>query len=676
MLSKLDELFKHLPDCEVFEQFSFLNVYGEQSIETRCFGLRLNLNDQTRHLLPYWNKFSLDPSLYPPMSFEVLDVVLPHSWARNKSYYNKNMWDLPQDWALKIRLPDLGDTWISMTSWLAETVFGVHLAESQSGKLVFMQGTKLVARLDRDSWELLAEFSYDKNTPEFTFMWDSLNRHARTWAPVSFKNTLRHVVRNHKGYTPTHDLTMPGLSKIYKSKLRALVDELDQREDFVALAKFRSIVTEAGRTIAKVKISTVLNAEFDKISTADELKNFVLSFENSDRFFENLSAYRANRKTAVKKDADRALVKIFDELKEMPFTAESHPVLYKSVQDGDIPLSIFFPTENGETFFLINDQWDLWEEMLIKHHKVTCEIAQEASRRRQYEKDLMSYFYFVLYGLPEYLNEHAGGNWTCSPRLVESEHELEPEAVEEDRGVIKKRSALTPVADNQFQHVVVPYASMAIHGRMTTYCYSHSFYVLRRGMTFDGNVVTKDLEEKLNGKDDYGLMFYTLTGSYTNRGYPTFLIIFERLKQKGKTRVHFHRVHPMRSKEGELNPINNWTQVCYNWMIGNVNKDRIAFQQGDLAFIRLSPEKQAKVDMTHAAKVTTYDSHDFQIPVEFAEYSGKAKHVLGHVRLAEANVLLHPEHDDVSLTEEGIFQVRQCRSWEANPKGIWTLNYD
>jgi len=260
--------------------------------------------------------------------------------------------------------------------------------------------------------------------------------------------------------------------------------------------------------------------------------------------------------------------------------------------------------------------------------------------------------------------------------LVESQYELEPEAVEEDRGVIKKRSALTPVADNKKHHVVVPYCSMAVHGRMTTYCYAHTYNVLSRGMMFDGNVVSKDVEEKLNGKDDYGLMFYTLTGSHTNRGYPTFLIIFERLKSKGKTRVHFHRVHPMRSKDGDRNPINNWMKVAYNWMIGNVSTADIAFQQGDMAFIRVPAAKAAKIDFTGAGTVTDCDSHCFAKAVPYLPYEGKKKHVLGHIKVEGQNKLLHPEHDNVPIRKEGVFEVRQCRSWEANPKGVWTLNFD
>lgn len=68
--------------------------------------------------------------------------------------------------------------------------------------------------------------------------------------------------------------------------------------------------------------------------------------------------------------------------------------------------------------------------------------------------------------------------------------------------------------DNENHTVTVPYASLAIYGGFgTTYCYSHDYHVLTRGFSFNGYAVTKDLEEKLNGRDDYGLMFYTLTGS-------------------------------------------------------------------------------------------------------------------------------------------------------------------
>ena len=184
-----------------------------------------------------------------------------------------------------------------------------------------------------------------------------------------------------------------------------------------------------------------------------------------------------------------------------------------------------------------------------------------------------------------------------------------------------------------------------------------------------GNTVTKDVEKALNGRDDYGLMFYTLTGSSQGRGYPTFLIIFERLEKS--TKVHFHRTHPMRSKGGDYNPIHNWTQGCYKWMIGNVNFERIKAQQGDLAFVEIDkfPEGEAE-------KVNGYDSHMFETPVDYLPYVKKDnQNVLGYITLDNPTTLKHTEHMN-RIIPAGVYEIRQCRSWEANPKGIWSLRID
>jgi hypothetical protein len=229
--------------------------------------------------------------------------------------------------------------------------------------------------------------------------------------------------------------------------------------------------------------------------------------------------------------------------------------------------------------------------------------------------------------------------------------------------------ALTPVADNDAHIVVVPYASLALPGQQTTYCYSLTYNVLHRGLSFDGNTVINDIEEKLNSKDDYGLMFYTLTGSAQGRGYPTFLIIFERL-ESGNTRLHFHRTHPCRSKDGDYNPIHNWTKVCYNWMAGNVNKSLIRYQQGDLCFVQDDKERQ------YTQQVTVYDNHRFMQPVAYAPYEFKKKeNILGYVQINEPTILAHKEHLDIEM-QPGQYIIRQCRSWEANPQGVWSLRID
>jgi hypothetical protein len=549
----------------------------------------------------------------------------------------------------------------------AEFVFGLH---------VNARGNLEVGGDEFGSFPSLASFVHDpyedSRAGRFGFTQDDLRNLRNLHVGTRSLNNMLHVAAQAGDYQSTDELKKPGLTKLYKERLKTLGEELFAAGDYNAWCAFRTLLRDGGKSVGKVKISVVVNHELAEVATLNELRAKLKVYE--DGGIQAFDFFSAKRKEIVKSDTSKAIRKRVAELDEIEIDQERYPLTYEALTDGSVPLTCLFPA--GETYFLINDNWDLWEGMPSKFPEETKAIAQEAGARRQYERDVMSYFYFVLFALPEYLNRHTGYEWACSPRLVESQYELEPEAVEEDRGVIKRRSALTPVTDNRKHHVVVPYCSMAVHGRMTTYCYAHSYHLLERGMVFDGNVVIRDLEEKLNGKDDYGLMFYTLTGSSSNRGYPSFLIIFERLGRKNRTRVHFHRGHPMRSKDGDRNPVSNWTRVAYKWMLGNVSSDDVEFQQGDLAFVRISDAREETVDFSGAVDVTDYDSHCFTRPVRFVKYAGKKKHVLGHVRIDEKGLRLkHPEHDDVA-TMTGVFEVRQCRSWEANPKGIWTLNFD
>jgi len=600
----------------------------------------------------------------------IMDVVLI-SWPEYRYGQNPpNGFDNAHTVGLKVEFEG-ENLWVYVGIDVAEALFDVYVDENRR---ITYDG-KSYGEFPRLSSFYFRHYQSDS----FDFDMESLTSLSGLHVGEKSFNNLLHSMAMAGSYHSTDAIKKPGLTKLYKDKLKPLAEELFEKREYVAWAALRTLLKSGGRSVRKVKVSVVANHVFAAVTTVEELKDKLKPFTNTgynslEKAVESFDYFAEKRKEAVRRDTAKAIRKRVADLDEVDIDTEKYPLTHGALMDGSIPLTCLFPA--GETYFLINDNWDLWEEMLSKFPEETKQIAQEAGARRQYERDVMSYFYFVLYALPEYLNKHTSYEWTCSPRLVESQYELEPEAVEEDRGVIKKRSALTPVADNKKHHVVVPYCSMAVHGRMTTYAYAHSYHLLQRGMVFDGNVVTRELEEKLNGKDDYGLMFYTLTGSYTNRGYPTFLIIFERLKKKGKTRVHFHRVHPMRSKDGDRNPVSNWIKVSYNWMIGNVNKDDIAFQQGDLAFVRISEGKSEHIDWSYEQEVTDCDSHCFTMPVPFVKYEGKQKHVLGHVRIDEGGVKLeHPEHDNVAA-KRGTFQVRQCRSWEVNPKGIWTLNFD
>jgi hypothetical protein len=94
-----------------------------------------------------------------------------------------------------------------------------------------------------------------------------------------------------------------------------------------------------------------------------------------------------------------------DDLDFVKIDKEKYPLTYEAVHSGTLPLGTFF-RKSGTSYFVYNDNWELWEEMLLLYPKESKEIAQEASRRTTYEKDLMSYFQFMLHTLPEYLEKN------------------------------------------------------------------------------------------------------------------------------------------------------------------------------------------------------------------------------------------------------------------------------
>lgn len=489
------------------------------------------------------------------------------------------------------------------------------------------------------------------------------------------------------------DLKKKGVTKVCE-QIAPVVDFV-RRKSPLAYLVLRSFVANCHRTIDKVKVSTVFNQEFKDAKTVDDvirvLEPLLDPADEDDAHYgsrygcnwfqnrlKNMPSYKGKRRAALKSNSTRAFNKLMQEYDFLSLDEKVYPRTSKAIKEGEVPIGAFF--RKKEQYFLLNDNWALWEGMLKKHRDIVIEMAGQVAKRTTYEKDLMSYFYFILHALPAYLKKHTGKKWTCLPKLVNSSKELEPPKA--DGGVARERSALTPIVDNQKNTVTVPYASLAMGGSYgTTYCYSHTYNVIQRGLNFNGNVCMNDLEEKLNGRDDYGLMFYTLTGSQQGRGYPTFLIIFERLQaplsgprrnERSEIRVHFHRTHPSRSKDGDYNPIHNWTKVCYNWMVGNTPRSLIRYQQGDLVFVEDVKEREFRVE-----PVDAYDHHVFEIPVDFCPYTAKSKaeNILGYIRVNEETVLNHTEHKSVTMAP-GRYVIRGCRSWEANPSGVWSLRID
>lgn len=363
------------------------------------------------------------------------------------------------------------------------------------------------------------------------------------------------------------------------------------------------------------------------------------------------------------------------------------PLLFEALQGGCIPFGVFNqPSRGGVEGAPVNREFELWEEALARPGwaDVIYEVSKNAAARTTYERDITSWLSFMLYTLPEYLNKHAprprGATWTCKPKFVSSSWELEMAEADEN-GTTKRRSAMTPVADNETGIVEVPYVAVATHGDRTTWCYSKNYHIFTRGFydSISNSTVTRDVEVGLNGRDDYGLCFYTLNGSATAQGYPTFLIIFERKSKE--TVVHFHRVRPCRSKEGIWTPANQLVAACYQYMAGNVPASEIVTQQGDLMLLRYSghAEGDTKNPLKKGAKVKgdeaktgtrfVYESHEFVGPLTF--YPSDTKSVpnrLGFVHAPLGLQLLHPEHENTPRLAGGWFEVRRAKSYENNPR--------
>lgn len=359
-----------------------------------------------------------------------------------------------------------------------------------------------------------------------------------------------------------------------------------------------------------------------------------------------------------------------------------HKNLMRAVRKGQIALSIFHTT--GDPLNLINVEFDLWERALRRKgwSDVIVNICNSVTNKNRFEKHVTPYLSF-LFRIEKYLKRHTGRNWTAFPKLVNSEAQLEMQERDEN-GTVKTRSALTPIADNEKNTITVPYAGLKMYGAQTTYCYSKHYVVFENNSIDEvsGSVIVNDLEKKLNGRDDYGLMYYTLDGSVEAQGYPTFLVIFERRKVnpsgllKKYTHVHFHRVHPSRKKDGKMVPACRLVEECYRYMCGNILPSEIIHQQGDLIFLKAENQDLKPED---GKGVLDFESHQFYSPdnpVKFWENKATSiKNRLGFIKTDVGFTLRHPEHEWITFAP-GIYEIRRCKSYENNPSSSWSYVCD
>lgn len=405
-------------------------------------------------------------------------------------------------------------------------------------------------------------------------------------------------------------------------------------------------------------------------------------------------------------------------------TKKNYPKLRKAIEDGNISIKVFNqPGKGGQP---VNREFPLWEKALNQKGwaEIIFEVCKNAARRGTYERDITPWLN-ALFQWPKFLDKHTPGRgkWKGFPKFVQTESELEMANEGNDNNgkqkTQKERSAFTPWVDNETRTLTIPYVAVCIDGVRTQWCYSKNFYLFEEGSTDPetGGIVLNDYESKLNGKDDYGLCYFTLTGTDIARGYPTFLIIFERRqpqpdpncvcqthtdphpeamgriptcscnpKAKGPTWVHFHRVRPCRSKNGVKTPACELVERCYQYMAGNIPAEDITNQQGDLIFIKHGNDPlaaKAKVaDDPKSGPVFEFESHRFvsgnpKVPLTLHISTAKTpRNRLGFMHAPSGFAVEHPEHDNIPLMEEGWYEIRRCRSWEANPVAVWSLTID
>jgi len=374
-------------------------------------------------------------------------------------------------------------------------------------------------------------------------------------------------------------------------------------------------------------------------------------------------------------------------------TADNYPLLHKAIAGGHIPISVFNqPGKGGQP---VNREFALWERALKPKGwaAVIFEVCASASKRNTYERDITPWLN-SLFTWPAYLDKHTPGRkkWKGFPKFVKSQWELE--MGDDDDGdsegpqkTRKERSAFTPWVDNDTRTLTIPYVAVCVTGVRTQWCYARNFYIFEAGFTDPetGGIVVNDYESKLNGKDDYGLCYFTLTGTATARGYPTFLIIFER-RAGGETWVHFHRVRPCRSAKSIKTPACELVEKCYQYMAGNVPADDVVAQQGDLLFIKHGHDPikaKAKVKADPQSGCTfEFESHRFisdnpEVPLTLHLSAAKTpRNRLGFMHAPSGISVQHPEHDDLAGLEEGWYEIRRCKSYENNPVSIWSLTID
>ncbi len=336
---------------------------------------------------------------------------------------------------------------------------------------------------------------------------------------------------------------------------------------------------------------------------------------------------------------------------------EKYPLLWQAFAEGLDSKILYMPEHGGK--LPVNREYRLWETMFRRGHGAEIkEIVEYVVTRVNYSRRITQYFAAML-RLEAWLDRHAPreGGWRVQPKIVTTTSD----ELHESEGVSKRRSAMTPTVSEGL--VLLPFVTIREGGGCA---YSEEYVISDVGVRDiakpNGGIFEVPFEEKLNGRDDYGLLYYTLTGSTEFSGYPTFLIILEHLE--GGKRVHFHRVSPCRRIGGIDTLTTDLISRCYQYMAGNIPANEIDFQQGDLIFVRAQGNP-----LVGATLVDQYEGHTFEPPILYAPGDGGvAGNFLGTLEAKGTWSLTHQEHAP-HRNPPGRWKLYRCKSFERNPSG-------
>jgi hypothetical protein len=627
-------------------------------------------------------------------SYDYVTVQKPDSYGSTYDYTTRqDTGGFPYNY-LKVKVTFMGESVEEIFKFKQPEAGEVDIDANGSDPYTFVVNTSFFGLNATHSWNVKGNNS---NSYSYSYRRDQWQKAWKALTTCTFKQDVNaFLIRFFQAHTTNDSRALKGIEK--RKEIKPVLARLEKEEPllwaFYSFLKNGRVVKKMSnnRLLASVLLDCGKNYKKFKKQLEIVLRDTLETDPGSHYDMESATRVMCMRfPTAIKADA-QARSKAEWNLREglsnqaqgLGIHPRRHKMLMRAIAKKQISLSIFHTT--GDPLNLINAEFDLWERALRRKDwaEVIYSICNAITNKNRFEKHITPYLSF-LFRVEKYLKRHTGRNWTAFPKLVNSEAQLEMQERDEN-GTVKTRSALTPIADNEKNTITVPYAGLKMYGAQTTYCYSKHYFVFEKD-TIDevsGSVVVNELEKKLNGRDDYGLMYYTLDGSVEAQGYPTFLIIFERRKHtptgelKPYTFVHFHRVHPSRKKNGRMVPACRLVEECYRYMAGNVRAEEIFAQQGDLIFIKADKPSDFKDEEGKA--VAEFESHRFATgtnpPVKLWPNESKSiKNRLGFINSDHDFVLEHPEHEHVPFTA-GYYEIRRCKSWEANPSAVWSYTFD